>query len=114
VALIVPADFLATLPLARLPVLCRYLKALRIRAERAHVAPAKDAARAQQVAPHEEHFQRAVRHRPLSPELRRHLEEYREMIEEFKVSLFAQELGTAFPVSAKRLEKKWQEMELLC
>lgn len=112
--LIVPADFPATLPLSRLPALCRYLKALRIRVERAHVAPAKDATRAQQVAPHEEHFHRAAHHRPLSPELQRHLEEYREMIEEFKVSLFAQELGTAFPVSAKRLEKKWQEMEPLC
>jgi ATP-dependent helicase HrpA len=35
------------------------------------------------------------------------------MIEEFKVSLFAQELGTAYPVSEKRLDKKWREIELL-
>jgi ATP-dependent helicase HrpA len=39
------------------------------------------------------------------------IEEYRWMIEEYKVSLFAQELKTAFPVSRKRLEKKRQEIE---
>jgi ATP-dependent helicase HrpA len=33
------------------------------------------------------------------------------MIEEFKVSLFAQELGTPYPVSEKRLDKKWREIE---
>ena len=33
------------------------------------------------------------------------------MIEEFKVSIFAQELKTAFPISQKRLEQKIQEIE---
>ena len=33
------------------------------------------------------------------------------MIEEYKVSVFAQEIKTAFPVSVKRLEKKIQEIE---
>jgi ATP-dependent helicase HrpA len=36
--------------------------------------------------------------------------EFRWLIEEFRVSLFAQELGTIVPVSAKRLEKKWAEV----
>jgi ATP-dependent helicase HrpA len=36
------------------------------------------------------------------------------MLEEFKISLFAQELKTAFPVSAKRLNKKWREIEESC
>ena len=35
------------------------------------------------------------------------LETFRWMLEEFRVSLFAQELGTIIPVSAKRLEKHW-------
>jgi ATP-dependent helicase HrpA len=39
------------------------------------------------------------------------IEEYRWMIEEFKVSVFAQELKTAFPISQKRLEQKIQELE---
>jgi ATP-dependent helicase HrpA len=39
------------------------------------------------------------------------IEEYRWMVEEYKISLFAQELKTALPVSPKRLEKKIQEIE---
>ena len=30
------------------------------------------------------------------------------MLEEFRVSLFAQQLKTAYPISAKRLEKAWE------
>jgi ATP-dependent helicase HrpA len=36
--------------------------------------------------------------------------EYRWMLEEYRVSLFAQTLGTRFPISAKRLEKQWQKV----
>ena len=35
------------------------------------------------------------------------LEHYRWMLEEYRVALFAQELGTALPVSTKRLEQQW-------
>ena len=38
------------------------------------------------------------------------LHEYRWMVEEFRISLFAQELGTAKPVSAQRLDKVWEEV----
>jgi len=50
---------------------------------------------------------------PLSAEKRRAIEELRWMIEEFKVSLFAPELKTAFPVSPKRLAEKIKEIEAL-
>ena len=40
----------------------------------------------------------------------RYLEAFRWMLEELKVSLFAQELKTPVPVSFKRLEKAWQEL----
>ncbi|MGI9280875.1 MAG: ATP-dependent RNA helicase HrpA [Endozoicomonas sp.] len=36
---------------------------------------------------------------------------YRWMLEEYRVSLFAQKLGTRFPVSEKRLRKLWQEVQ---
>jgi ATP-dependent helicase HrpA len=45
-----------------------------------------------------------------SPDAQRQREAFRWMIEEFKVSLFAQELGTAMPVSPKRLD---QQLELV-
>jgi len=35
--------------------------------------------------------------------------EYRWMLEEFRISVFAQELKTAYPVSPKRLDKQWQQ-----
>ncbi len=41
-----------------------------------------------------------------SDDKREVIEEFFWMIEEYKVSIFAQELKTAFPVSKKRLEKK--------
>jgi ATP-dependent helicase HrpA len=37
------------------------------------------------------------------------LEEFRWLIEELRVSLFAQELKTPVPVSAKRLQKFWDD-----
>ena len=40
----------------------------------------------------------------INPELAR----YRWMLEEFRVSLYAQSLGTALPVSSKRLQEQWQ------
>lgn len=39
-----------------------------------------------------------------------HLLPFRWMLEEYRVSLFAQQLGTAMPVSAKRLDKLWSEL----
>ena len=35
------------------------------------------------------------------------MQQYRWMIEEFRISVFAQEIGTAYAVSAKRLDKQW-------
>jgi ATP-dependent helicase HrpA len=113
VSLLVPADFLQWATRSRLAAICRYLKALRIRVERAQVSPGKDAIKARQMASHEERYARAASRENPSVSFRGHLQEYREMIEEFKVSLFAQELGTAYPVSEKRLDKKWREIEAL-
>ena len=38
------------------------------------------------------------------------LEQFRWMVEEYRVSLFAQQLGTSLTVSAKRLEKQWKKV----
>jgi ATP-dependent helicase HrpA len=91
---LVPPDFLEITPFPRLPHLVRYLKAMRIRAERAALQPAKDQERARQLEPYRDWKKRvpAARH-----------ESFRWLLEEFRVSLFAQELGTAEPVSAPRL-----------
>jgi len=91
---LLPGDFLARTPHAQMPHLHRYLRALQIRAERAAVSPAKDAEKAKQLLPFA-HWETRV------PAPQR--EAFRWMLEEFRVSLFAQELGTAQPASAQRL-----------
>jgi ATP-dependent helicase HrpA len=105
-AALVPPRFLERIPFDRLPHLPRYLKALLIRAERAALNPLKDQERARQVAPYEEALRKLSADATRSVEARGELENFRWMIEEFKVSLFAQELGTAAPVSAKRLDEQ--------
>ncbi|MGB8166816.1 MAG: ATP-dependent RNA helicase HrpA [Chthoniobacteraceae bacterium] len=92
---IVPPDFLARTPHAQLPHLLRYLRAIQIRAERAAINPAKDAEKAKQLAP----FHHWEKHVPVTQR-----DAFRWLLEEFHVSLFAQELGTAQPVSAQRLK----------
>lgn len=95
-ARLVPPDLLATVPHDWLPEIPRYLRALGIRSERARLQPARDQERARLVAPWAEAAARV-------PE--EHRESYRWMLEEYRVSVFAQELGTRVPVSPKRLEK---------
>jgi ATP-dependent helicase HrpA len=102
---LLPARFLETTNFDRLPHLVRYLKALALRVERAALNPMKDKERARQLAPFVEALRRLQAASRLTVERERRVEEFRWMVEEFKVSLFAQELGTAVPVSAKRLEQ---------
>ncbi|HEY9509188.1 MAG TPA: DUF3418 domain-containing protein, partial [Verrucomicrobiae bacterium] len=103
---LVSSDFLKRISYDRLPQLPRYLKALLTRIERAALNPVKDQERQRQIAPFQDALKKLQAQPPRSAEARRELETFRWMIEEFKVSLFAQELGTAMPVSAKRLDQQ--------
>ncbi|MFO1487065.1 MAG: DUF3418 domain-containing protein, partial [Verrucomicrobiota bacterium] len=107
---LLPANFLETVPFGRLNELPRYLKALHTRIERAALNPLKDAERARQVAPYLEEFKKLKAKPPRSAEGLKQLEEFRWMIEEFKVSLFAQELGTRQPVSPRRLDEQLERV----
>jgi ATP-dependent helicase HrpA len=110
---LLPPRFLEQISFERLKEIPRYLKALLTRLERAALNPQKDAERAAQLAP----FAQVVAGfaaKPASvPEVRAMQEEFRWLVEEFKVSLFAQELGTAVPISAKRLDQKLEQLRLL-
>jgi ATP-dependent helicase HrpA len=107
--LIAPGFFAAT-PWDKLMHLPRYLKALDRRVAKYLENPERDAKHAQAIAVlwgryrDREEALRARGHEDPS------LEAYRWLIEELKVSLFAQELRTPFPVSYKRLEKAWKEL----
>ena len=106
---LVSSRFLERIEYERLEHLPRYLKGLLIRAERAALNPAKSQERQRQLAPYQDAL-RKLQGEKRSPEARRQIEAFRWMVEEFKISLFAQELGTAAPVSPKRLD---QQLELI-
>jgi ATP-dependent helicase HrpA len=101
---LVGPDFLQRTPYERLSDLPRYLKALLVRADRALLNPGKDLEKAQRVQPYVEESQKLSARTDLSAAAREQLENYRWLVEEFKISVFAQELGTAQPVSPKRLD----------
>jgi ATP-dependent helicase HrpA len=103
---LIPSRFLDRIDYDRLTHLPRYLKALLIRAERAKLNPAKNQERLRQLAPYVEALKQLEAEPIRSPEQRTQLNTYRWMVEEYKVSLFAQELGTAIPVSSKRLDSQ--------
>lgn len=107
---LVPRRFPEFIPPDRLVHLPRYLKALLLRLERAAQNPPKDLERQRQVDPFWAAWKR-LKSKSDDPALGSSLEEFRWLIEEFKVSLFAQELGTAVPVSAKRLAEQLARLE---
>jgi ATP-dependent helicase HrpA len=92
---LVPPDFLAKTPHSQLQHLPRYLKAMLIRGERAHLNLAKDTEKLRTLLPFKNW-------RSATPP--QNIETIRWLMEEFRVSIFAPELGTAQPVSAKRIE----------
>jgi ATP-dependent helicase HrpA len=94
-ARLVPADFVAVTPVSQLRHLPRFLRAMQIRAERAAVSRVKDAEKAMQVAQFE-NWQSRV---PATVRSR-----FQWLLEEFRVSLFAQELGTAESISSTKLK----------
>jgi len=107
---LVSSRFLERIAYERLAHLPRYLKALLIRTERAALNPAKNQERLRQLAPYVDALKQFQVQTQTSRPKQRQIEAFRWMVEEFKVSLFAQELGTAVPVSPKRLD---QQLEIV-
>ncbi|GAB3473009.1 ATP-dependent helicase [Polaromonas eurypsychrophila] len=102
---LVPKRFLTATPYAQLQHFPRYLKAITLRLEKWRADPARDAARLAELRPQEQRYWRLVAERKGAADAR--LQELRWLIEELRVSFFAQELRTPQPVSIKRLDKAW-------
>jgi ATP-dependent helicase HrpA len=102
---LVPPGFLDVTPFEQLHHVPRYLKALLLRIERAANNPPKEAERVRQIAPYVEALRKLQAAPPKSPSARELVGQFRWMLEEYRVSVFAQELGTAQPVSPKRLDE---------
>ena len=93
--------FVKEIPVRQLKQVPRYLKAIQLRLNRLDHDPQKDAKKAAQLAPLWDMY--LARRAEKTPQLM----EFRWMLEELRVSLFAQELKTAYPVSVQRLQKFW-------
>ncbi len=113
VARYLPPDFLLTMSSAKIVQVPRYLKALTIRLQRKIQDPSRDKARLQEITPFVAWLAEVQRRQGLTPEIAEELDSFATMVEELRVSLFAQELKTIFPVSGKRLQKKQQEIAVL-
>ncbi|HEZ0216520.1 TPA: DUF3418 domain-containing protein [Neisseria meningitidis] len=105
------AGFATRTPWAQWPRLPIYLKAMTLRLEKYSSNPARDAAREADIQELEQMWQEKTdslikQGLPISDGLAA----FKWMIEELRVSLFAQELKTPYPVSVKRLLKMWEDL----
>ncbi|MDB5744071.1 MAG: ATP-dependent helicase HrpA [Polaromonas sp.] len=105
---LVPKKFLTATPYGQLQHFTRYLKAITLRLEKWRADPARDAARMAELRPQEQRYWRLVAERKGAADAR--MQEYRWLLEELRVSFFAQELRTPQPVSTKRLDKLWAQL----
>jgi ATP-dependent helicase HrpA len=110
VARLLAPGWIARTPWERLQHLPRYLKAASLRLDKLRADPGRDARVAAEMAALEQPYRREsaarARHGPQSAEF----VQFGWLLEELRVSLFAQELKTPVPVSAKRLSKLWETL----
>lgn len=102
------AGFWTTTPYAQIREMPRYLKAVLNRLEKSAQDPLRDLKQFKEIEPFRERYWKAVKaaNGRIAPEQ----DVFRWQLEEFRVSLFAQQLKTPYPVSAKRLEEAWKQV----
>ncbi len=103
-----PKRFIIQTPWPQLQHFARYLKAITLRLDKYRADPARDASRLAELRPQEQRYWRLVAERKGVMDDR--LQEFRWLLEELRVSFFAQELRTPQPVSVKRLDKAWSQL----
>ncbi|MFD4837565.1 ATP-dependent RNA helicase HrpA [Achromobacter sp. NPDC058515] len=106
---LMPKWFIRDTPYAQLSHYPRYLKAAVARIDKLRADPARDAKLVAEMAPLVTQYQRARSALKGAPDPR--LDEFRWLLEELRVALFAQELRTPMPVSVKRLMKSWESLK---
>jgi ATP-dependent helicase HrpA len=101
--------FIAETEYSQLAHFPRYIKAMNVRLEKMRQNASRDAQLMAEWQGAASQFQRTVKNQPLK-NLDPRMVDFRWMLEELRVSLFAQELRTPMPVSSKRLQKVWESM----
>jgi len=109
-ARLVHKGFMSATPWERLHDLPRYLKAAQVRLDKYPRDAERDAKHAGSIAGIWKRYEERAIKLKRAGESDARLEDFRWRIEELRVSLFAQELKTPYPVSFKRLDKLWAEI----
>jgi ATP-dependent helicase HrpA len=89
----------------------RYLKAVNVRLEKLRIDPARDVRWMSEWQQAALLWQRGLKEKQSGHTADPKMGEFRWLLEELRVSLFAQELKTPMPVSVKRLQKVWESMQ---
>ena len=105
---LMPKRFVALTPYAQLQHFPRYLKGIMLRLDKLRADPVRDAQRLAELRPLEQRYLRRLA--DLKGQQDARLTEYRWLLEELRISFFAQELRTPQPVSVKRLDKAWAQL----
>lgn len=103
--------FLAATPWSQLPQIPRYMKAMGLRMDKQVANPQRDGQRGAEIRQLWDTWQARVKEKSADGEPSQALLDFRWQIEELRVSLFAQELKTPYPVSLKRLQKNWNDIK---
>lgn len=112
---ILPVNFLETSTFLELEDCERYMKSLMIRIRRAHADYSKDARKAEPLLAHRRNLDLLrKKEENLDENCREKMKEYQKMIQELRISLFSPEIKTKFGISAKKLNKIWQEIQTVC
>jgi ATP-dependent helicase HrpA len=101
--------FVVDTPYSQMAHFPRYLKGIALRIDKLKADATRDARQFAEFQPLLQVYQRALAQRGGVQDPR--LAEFRWLLEELRISLFAQELRTPMPVSAKRLNKVWESMQ---
>jgi ATP-dependent helicase HrpA len=103
---LVYAGFVSATPVRWLPHLARYLRAAIQRLDKLSGATGRERKQAATVRRYQEYYEHAI----ASGRTGKSVEEFRWLVEELRVSLFAQGLGTSVKVSPERLDRLWKDM----
>jgi len=98
-------SFIRNTPYSDLKAIPRYLKAIQYRLDKLDNSQQK----IQEVARYTTRFWKEVEFKSQKDTVLPEQDPFRWMLEEFRVSLFAQQLKTAYPISVKRMDKAWDE-----
>ncbi len=107
---LISSDFLLQTPWDALQQYPRYLQAIALRMDKCGLSKKRDEENMRELERLSERYHERYVQLKKMEQVDAHLDQYRWLLEELRVSLFAQNLGTRVPVSVKRLDKFWADL----